>query len=266
MTSCGDAIRGMDRVDWFDATLRWYLVTTLVTVALAPAALLLFRRVPDRGASMARPLGLLLLTWPVWFLAGIGSGIVPFSAGALWIALLVLGAALWTFGWRAGVVTPVALRHLAIAETGHLLAFSAFLWFRGYGLAANFQEKPSDLMMLASTMRAEQMPPADAWLAGHTINYYYLGYAVWAAIAKMIDTMPAIAFNLALVSTFAMAFVVAAGMVANALARWHGARVARIGGLVAALFVLILGNPDAAFAVLDNVDAQWNTWFFDGIG
>jgi YYY domain-containing protein len=253
-------------VDWFDLTLRWYLVTTLVTIAVAPVTFLLFRRVTDRGASVARPIALLLFVWPVWFLAGIGSGIVPFNALWLWISAAVIGATGWAYAWRSRLITRVTIRHFAVAEAGFLAAFAAFLWFRGFGPAANYQEKPSDLMMLASSMRSESMPPADAWLAGEPVNYYYLGYAIWAAFARMIDTTPAIAFNLALVTVFAMSFVAATGLAANVLAHFYSERVARIGGIIAAFFVLILGNPWATFTALGHLKEQWNLFFFDGIG
>jgi YYY domain-containing protein len=253
-------------VDWFDVTLRWYLVTILVTLAVAPVTFLLFRNVTDRGASVARPIASLLFIWPVWFLAGIGPGIVPFNALWLWISIVTIGALGWTFAWRKQTIDLTTLRHLAIAEVGYLVAFVAFLWFRGFGPAANFQEKPSDLMMLASSMRSESMPPADAWLAGEPVNYYYLGYAIWAAFGRMIDTTPAIAFNLSLVTVFAMSFVAAIGLGANILAHFYSERVARIGGTITGFFVLVIGNPWATFTALNTWTEQWNRFFFDGIG
>lgn len=254
-------------MDWFDITLRWYLVTMLVTIALAPLSLIALRRLPDRGASVIRPLSALFLIWPVWFLAGIGSGIVPFSALSLWITLVVVGIASWAFAWRQGVLNRVAFRHIAIAEAGYLVAFAAFLWFRGFGPDANWQEKPSDLMMLASNMHSTSMPPADAWLAGEPVNYYYFGYTVWAAFGKMIGATPAEVFNLALVSVFAMTVVTAIGLVANILSHWYSDRIARIGGLLAATLVVIVGNPWAMNRVLEHARDQFSTvGFFDGIG
>lgn len=253
-------------MDWFDVTLRWYLVTTLVTIALAPFTLLVFRRLTDRGASAIRPLSALFLVWPVWFLASIGDGIVPFTSLTLWIFVIVLGFAAWVLAWRQEVLSSTTFRHIAIAEAGYLAAFALFLWFRGYGPAANLQEKPSDLMMLASSMHSTSMPPADAWLAGEPVNYYYLGFVIWAAFGKMIDTTPAIVYNLALTSVFAMTFVAAIGLVANVLSHWYSTLVARVGGLIAAILLIVVGNPWAAFQVLEDARAQWNMWFFDGIG
>lgn len=253
-------------MDWFDVTLRWYLVTTLVALGLAPITLAIGRRLVDRGASIVRPLSALFLVWPIWFLASIDSGIVPFSASALWVFVVVLGVPGWALAWRYGVLTATALRHLLISEAAHLAAFTLFIWFRGYGPAANLQEKPSDLMMLSSSMRSTSMPPEDAWLAGEPVNYYYLGYAIWAAFGKMVATTPAIVFNLALASVFAMTFVAATGLVANVLSRWYSEMVSRIGGVISSLLLVAVGNPWAAFQVIDDPRAQWDMWFFDGIG
>jgi YYY domain-containing protein len=253
-------------LDWFDVTFRWYLVTTLVTIGLAPFTVLVFRRMTNRGASVVRPLSALFLIWPVWFLASVGDAIVPFTAVTLWISAFVLGAAAWGLGWREDVLNANTFRHLLVAEAGHGAAFGFFLWFRGYGPAANLQEKPSDLMMLASSMHSTSMPPADAWLAGEPVNYYYLGYAIWAAFGKMIGTSPAIVFNLALASVFAMTFVATIGLAANILSRWCSNLVARIGGLVATILLIIDGNPWAASRVVEAAKSQWKAWFFDGIG
>lgn len=258
-------------VDWFDITLRWYLLTTLATLALAPITIAAFRRVTDRGASVLRPLSALVLVWPIWFLAGIGDGLVPFSGTSLWAWLVIAGIAGWAVAWRHHLIDRATVRHIAIAEAGYLAAFALFLWFRGYGPMANWQEKPSDLMMLASNMHSTSMPPTDAWLSGEPVNYYYLGYTIWAAFGRMIGATPAEAFNLALVSIFAMTFVAAVGLGANILAHWYSETIARVGGVLTGLFVIVLGNPWAMQKVLENASGQWNGTlgqnyaFFDGI-
>ena len=253
-------------MDWFTLTLTWYLLTTVATVAIAPLALWLCRSLTDRGASIARPVAALALIWPVWFLASIGPGLVPFSTVALWTSLVLIGVAAWVLGWRAGVIDRVAIRHLLIAEAGFLVFFALFIWFHGYGPQLTEQEKPGDLMMLASSMRAHQMPPDDAWMAGSSINYYYLGYVIWAAFAKMVSATPAEAFNLALATVFGMVCVAATGLAGNIIGRWFSERAARIAGVLGLLFVVIIGNPWAAFKVLADASGQWAAFFFGGIG
>src|SRR5687767_6743520 len=102
-------------VDSFDIILRWYLVTLVVTVALLPFALALFRRVPGEGASFARPVAALLFMWPVWFLASVTDGSIPFSTATLWGSALMLGIAGWLWTWRTGRFTSETLRHLVVS-------------------------------------------------------------------------------------------------------------------------------------------------------
>ncbi len=257
-------------MDWFEPTLTWYLTTTLIALALAPLVMLLFASVTDRGASIVRPLSALLFIWPVWFLASLGDGLVPFDRRTLWVALALFALVSWAIGLRAGMLKRASLLHLAAAEAAYLALFCAYVWLHGFapsvtGPLSVDQEKPSDLMMLASTMRADSMPPLDAWLSGETINYYYLGYVIWAAPANMIDTNPAVAFNLALASTFAMTVVATIGTVANILSRFTRATAARVGGVIAGVMVVLIGNPWAAVKVIEDASGQWSLWAFDGI-
>lgn len=257
-------------MDWFEPTLTWYLTTTLIALALAPLVMLLFTSVTDRGASIVRPLSALLFIWPVWFLASLGDGLVPFDRRTLWVALALFALVSWAIGLRAGMLKRASLLHLAAAEAAYLALFCAYVWLHGFapsvtGPLSVDQEKPSDLMMLASTMRAESMPPLDAWLSGETINYYYLGYVIWAAPGNMIDTNPAVAFNLALASTFAMTVVATIGTVANILSRFTRATAARVGGVIAGVMVVLIGNPWTAVKVIEDASGQWSLWAFDGI-
>jgi YYY domain-containing protein len=254
-------------VDWFNLSALWYLQTLVATLTLAPFALWLFRNSTDRGASVARPLSLLLLIWPAWYLAGIGSGLVPFGVAALWVTIVVLGASGWFLAARASLIDRVTLQHLAIAEAGFLVCFALFIWLHGYGPDITSQEKNSDLMMLSSAMRADAMPPMDSWLSGHEINYYYLGYVIFGSVGRMVGAQPGEAFNLALATIFGMTVVAVAGLAGNIIGKWSGMMLARIAGVLAVGFVVVSGNPWAAFTWMNDRDNQWNMSFFgDSIG
>lgn len=251
-------------MEWFGVTLHWYLATVVVTGAFAPAALLLFAHTRNAGASVARPLASLLLIWPAWYLASFSSGLVPFAPITLWLTVLIGAAIAWSLALRKGVVTREALRRIVVAEAGFLLCFAIFIWFHGYGPAIWDQEKPSDLMMLSSVMRAEHMPPQDAWLSGETTNYYYIGYVIWAGIAKLAGTNPAETYNLALATTFGMTVVEIIGVAGNMLGSMVRARTAAIVGGLAATFVVLLGNPWAAVHVWRHPLLQWHATTIPG--
>ena len=97
-------------------TVLWYLATTAVALAFAPLVMLAFRHVADRGASLVRPLGLLALVWPVWFLASLGDGVVPFDGWALWTVLAAIAVVSWLVAIRAGASGDISLEDGAEQE------------------------------------------------------------------------------------------------------------------------------------------------------
>ncbi len=245
-----------------DVILSWYLLTTLICLAFTPLVLVLCRNLADRGAAFGRAFSVLVLVWPAWFLSSFISSVVPFSAAVLWATLVIGGVASWWLAWKRGVLDRESLLHVAASEAGFLAMFVGYVWFRGYDPTIQWQEKLSDLMMLSSTMRAESMPPNDAWLAGESINYYYLGYLPWAGVAKMIGTTPQIAFNLALASVFATTVVTAIGVAANVVGHFFSLLAARIAGVLAALFLVFMATPWLVVQTIDRRETVWDeSWY-----
>src|SRR4051794_32656324 len=80
------------------ALLRWLIALEAIGWGLYP---LLFLAVPglhDRGLTVAKPFALLLLVYPVWFLAALGLPV--FTAPILLIAGALLIAGGWTLALR----------------------------------------------------------------------------------------------------------------------------------------------------------------------
>jgi YYY domain-containing protein len=251
-------------VSWFIPTLWWYVVTLLATIACLPVTLFFFRRTVGQGAAFARPVAMLVAIWPAWFLSGILPGLGVWTQLMLWAFLGLVAVIGWLRVARLRAIDRDTIFHHGVAELIHLVVFAGALWFRGYGPNADFTEKPGELMMLSSVMQSTSMPPHDAWLAGHDLNYYYIGYAIWGGFGKITALAPAEVFNLALVSTFAMAFVAVSGLVATVLGRFHGTWAARIGGGIAGFMALVMGNPWASWKWLQG-EAGAGYWG-DGIG
>ncbi len=250
-------------MSWLFPTVWWYLATLIATIACLPLTLFLFKRTMGQGATFARPLAMLLTIWPVWLISSVFGTNGVWSGTLLWAFLLLTAVIGWIQVSRRKLFKLSNLYHFVVAELVFLVMFVFALWFRGFGPQAADTEKPSELMMLSSTMQSSSMPPIDAWLSGETLNYYYMGYAIWGGIGKMTFLAPAQVFNLALISTFAMAFVAIAGLVAMVLGRFYGERSARIGGVVAAVMALIMGNLWSSWRwVGDNTGDS----YFGGIG
>lgn len=235
--------------------LRWWLAATLIGLIAVPYAYRLFPFLPDRGLTAARALGLLLVVFPMWWLATLG--VAPFTAGTALFLLAALGAgavALVAHD-REGVLTHLrACRRLLVAGE---IVFALFLLglaaFRAYAPAIEGTEKPFEFAFFNGVLRSARMPAADPWFAGEPMSYYYGGYLVVALFTKLAATEPAVAFNLGVALTGALTAVGAFGLGANlALAlrarRRPGPGTAAIAaGVMSVVLLLLLGNLEGVF-------------------
>jgi YYY domain-containing protein len=239
---------------------QWYATLIVVTWGLAPVSRWLCGRFPDRGAAISRPVALLVMLWPTWFLASVSS--VPFTTRGLWITLFAGAALSWPVAWRSGWVRWDWLRALVISEAVALAAFVAYCALRGYTPQITWTEKPMDVAFLSASARATDVPPPDPWYAGEPINYYYLGYFLHGSLARMAHVPSWIAFNLALATTVSMTLTAAAGLGFSA-ARLRAGRGAALTAAAAASFFLVLaGNLKAPIELLRHGWAivQQNWW------
>src|SRR4051812_20341288 len=65
----------------FEAVI-WFLMFELIGVAAVPLAFQVFRFLPERGYTLAKPLGLLGTGFLVWFLSMVG---LPFNPVVCWV-------------------------------------------------------------------------------------------------------------------------------------------------------------------------------------
>jgi YYY domain-containing protein len=253
-------------MSWLPESIRWYATLLVVTWAFAPLTRWLCGRLPDRGATVARPLALLAVVWPSWFLASVSP--IPYSTVGLWLTVAVAGIAGWTLAVRRRWVTREWLTALAIAEAVALIAFVAYAGLRGYTPRITGTEKPMDIAFLSASARTTDLPPPDPWFAGETINYYYLGYFVHGSVARMADVPTWIAFNLALATTVAMTITGAAGVAFNVGRSLLGRNGALAVGVLAAFLVAVSGNLYAAKEFVAHpqatIDHSWWTYPDDG--
>lgn len=245
-------------------SIRWYATLLLMTWAFAPVARLVAGRLPGAGAYLAKPLGLLATVWPIWFLASASP--LPYTTTLLWVSVFVGGAASWTLAWRAGWFDRAWLQHLLVAEVVSAIAFVAYVGFRGYVPMITGTEKPMDIALLSSSARATDMPPADPWMAGESLNYYYLGYALYGSLLRMAGVPTWVGFNLALASTFAMTLVAAGGLGWALVRNRLGARIGVLAAVVAAFGIVLAGNLWSAAEWIRDPSGVWNNGWWQGIG
>jgi YYY domain-containing protein len=254
-------------------TLLWLLALELAALAAAPLTLVLFRRLPDRGYLLSKPLGLLLLAYPVWLVVSLKLVYFTQSTILLTLGVLAVVALAVAYRWRAELwgFLRQNWRLVLFCEVLFLLAFFFFrevrmlnpdLWhpYRG-------GEKPMDLTYLIAVARSTTLPPYDAWLADGYINYYYLGQFFTATLAKLTKVTPEVAFNLA-VPTFFSLTVAASFSVAYNLAAGARALVRRrpglrpiprwspyAAGLLGVFLVAVAGNLDGVGQIAERLSA-----------
>lgn len=253
--------------------LRFWLVLQLFALAALPLAWRWFAPLPSRGYALAKPLGLLLVSYLLWL--GASLGFLRNGVGGTLLAWgIVLGVSLWLgragwqrddtgqrplFGWlRERWVLVV------ITEILFLAALVGWASIRSFSpeITTSGGEKFMELTFLNGILRSQQFPPQDPWLSGFAISYYYFGYVMLAALTRLSGLTASVAFNVGLGAWFALtltaAFSIAYDLVA---ALTHRAETPQspvpsphppipsshspspyIGGLLGALFVGLLGN------------------------
>jgi YYY domain-containing protein len=229
-----------------------FWAAALVVAAFGyPIGAVLLRRLPDGGAGVALPLGLVLASYG-YFILRVLDLLPPGRGGYLGaIALLGLAGAAAMGRDRWSVVTlRRGIPGLGIAFGIFTVAFFGYVAFRSYNAEIGGTEQPMDLMYLNATLNAEEFPPKDPWLAGEKASYYYFGYLQSGVLTAVSGVPASTGYNLSLAYTFA-ASAAAIGSLGFALARWmlgaRGRAWATAAGAHAIVVLLFVGSLAAVF-------------------
>lgn len=244
------------------SALSWYVAITLLGWLVWPALFRLLPGLPDRGYTVSRTLGLLLVAFLYWF-TGV-TGLTQNTVGSILLAILAVGgvsAWIYTsypsrddslFGWLAG-----QRRLLITAEILFLVAFAGWTFVRAYNPEIQNTEKPMELAFLNGVRFSEHFPPLDPWLSGYAISYYYFGYVMMAMLADLTGTVSAVAFNLGIALLFALTLLGSYGVVYNLVSLYHRSgdadpqhSGAAFTSLLGPLFVGLMGNLESVFRLL----------------
>jgi YYY domain-containing protein len=253
----------------------WFAWLLILGAAAFPLLARLLPAMPSRGVALAPAFGLLLVAYLSWI--GASLHLVPFGQASLFGSVVVVAA--------LSVVSEMASRGRAIRWLrGHIpealfailvlaIAFTFFVWVRGFAPDIRNTEKPMEIGFLTSTMRARWMPPHDPWLAGFGINYYYFGYVLAGALGLLSGMKPEVAFNLTGPTLFALTLLGASGIAFDCIARFRRERrlsfarwsvwlTATLGGLL----VAVAGNAYGFVQFLRAPGETVRDYFWNGIG
>ena len=229
----------------------WALALLLLGLVGLPYAWIAAAALPDRGYALARPLGMLLVGWLAWWFAS--ARLLDFGRAGIAAAIAAAGVCGWALLIPRRGAFAAWLRDnrrlLLIEEAVFWGGFAAVLAIRWANPdlwhPARGGEKPMDFAFLNAVIKSTTFPPYDPWFADGTLNYYYFGYVLVAAVVELTGVVPAVAYNLAIPSLFAMLALAAFGGALALASRAVGgitARRAAAFGLVGACFVAVCGN------------------------
>jgi YYY domain-containing protein len=225
-------------------SLRWLAGLELLGLTFLPLTGMVLGRLRDGGYAFSRVLGLLLVTYATWL---VGSFLPIARSPVLPAVAVVLGLAGWVL-WRQSTLARIraAWKIMAAEEAVFVAGFVAWALLRVsvFGTGANHTEQFMDMALLNASYHSASFPAYDPWMSGHTINYYYFGYLMWATFTKLVGVAPVVAFNLANVSLFAL-------VVSCAYSLGISLTGSRIWGGLAPLFLAVVGNLH---------EALWGAW------
>ncbi|HTD51764.1 MAG TPA: DUF2298 domain-containing protein, partial [Thermoanaerobaculia bacterium] len=224
-------------VSAWGAAFLFYVASLAVGLFTLPLAWSLFPRLPDRGAGIARILGLTGVTYA--FALALELHLLPngrLTALCGLLALAAVGAAL--FARRRDAILAFCRERrefLVKTEIAFALGFVFFLGMRALNPEIYWGEKPMDFSILNILVRTRSLPPSDPWFAGAPLRYYFFGHEMIAFLSLVTGISTRYTFNLAFGwiggTTFAAAY--------SLLRNWTGTRRAGIAGVA---FTAVLGN------------------------
>jgi uncharacterized membrane protein len=247
--------------NWPAAVVVWWLAVQVIGLITFPITFLLLGKLADGGYLLSKSLGLLLVSYGAWILAGIG---LPANRLGVIIGILVILAVisfvvarrrladLWAW-WQA------RWPFLFIGEGVFALVFLLFVSFRlanpDLWQPWNGGEKMLEIGFLHAIVKSATMPPYDPFFAGTYINYYYYGLFIVGVLIKLTGLMPTIAFNLAVPMLAALTAVNVFSLSASLtdLKKKQSLWVRVSVGLLTVLIVVFFSNLDGMGQFLRNL-------------
>jgi len=290
----------------FSFILYWWILIFGIGVVFMPLNFLFFGNFWDKGYAFAKILGILVVSYIVWLLGSLK--IIPFTNEAIW--LVIIGGISFNYYFlpkfqsrKLGFPSERAdlksffrnnWQVFILEEALFFLALAFWSLVRGFQPDIHGLEKFMDYGFVNSILRSRYFPPADMWLGGETINYYYFGHLVSAILTRLSGIDSAITYNLMIATLFALSFVASFSFGSNLifigkqknfsylrpdkhLLKIRNLKLKIFGGLLTAFLVTLGGNlhpfwwflkhgnyqsywyPDATRFIVQQFGAQDNT-------
>ena len=197
--------------------ISWILIIEILGIIIFPITSLLFSNLADKGYSISKPFGILILGLISWFCSSFY--IVSINQISLSIFLLIISLpSIYIFYINKTKFISFFKNHknmIILTEIVWISIFLLWLIYRSFDPSINHTEQPMDHGLLTSSIKTTIGSPKDMWLSSYNVNYYYFGYWMMGIIAKISQTPPQIAYNLSLALIPSLASAAVFGLLSN---------------------------------------------------
>jgi YYY domain-containing protein len=218
----------------------WWLVLGVIGLIAFPLVSRICSKLPDKGYSISKLSGLLIMTYVSWILPSLH--IMKFGLGVIILSLLILGALSFFLGRKQLKIDRSLLRSIIISEAVFTVAFVLFLVIisRKPDIYFAYSDDYVHFGFFNSILRSDYFPPKDPWFAGKGLEYYYGGHLTMATVTTLTRVPHVAAYEMAMPMTFALTIGAAYGLGYNITKR-------KLYGALAAFFVIVVGYISGAF-------------------
>jgi len=243
------------------SVLVWYIGITFLGWMVYPTIRIAFKGLDRKGWPILRVAGLVLLTFCVWIAGSLGIQVTRWTIFSCILILFVINGVL--FYLEKTKIFQELSDNLNSILSIEIIIFCFFVFFLLIRIGNpdlwhpyKGGEKPMDFSYFNALIKSVSYPPYDPWYAGGYINYYYWGFLIAAIPTKLFGIVPSIAYNLILPSFFSFtassAFCVGWNLLERGFENCGESKKSTLlkrkmfSGLIAAIFVLIIGNLGTA--------------------
>ena len=218
----------------------WWLALVIIGLISFPLVSRVCSSLADKGYSISKLVGLLILTYFTWMLSSLK--LLSFGWVSILISFLLLAALSLYLGRKNLRITNWPRKPIIVSELVFAASFIMFvlimvgrpdIYFDGADYFMDFS-------FMRTVIRSDYFPPVDPWFAGESIPYYYGGHLLSAILTVITRVPPTISFNIAVAMFFALTASASYGLGYNITKR-------KLYGFVAALFICIAGFLTGAY-------------------
>ena len=221
----------------------WWLALVVIGLVSFPLVSRICGKLPDKGYSISKLVGLVILTFLVWMISSLK--ILPFGYASILISFFILAALSLYLGRKNLRITEWPRKSMIISESVFTVSFVVFLLITMANPDIHYtMDYFANFQFLSSITRGGYFPPMDSWFCGESVSYYYYGGHLLVSVLTIVTKVPpAISFNIAGAMFLALAVSASYGLGYNITRR-------KLYGFLTAFFVCIVGYISGAYQLI----------------